>query len=65
MYNLKELYPRARIYGEEDEVTDQIEMRPPYIMPDQLQDDHISQKMLLNNYNMQKHGYRTYLQELE
>jgi glucan biosynthesis protein len=34
-------------------------------MPDELNKMMISQKMLINNYNMQKHGYRSYLQEME
>jgi hypothetical protein len=61
VYNLKQLYPRATIIGEEDEFSDQITTERPYIEPDQLNKNHISQKMLLNNYNMQKHGYRSYL----
>jgi hypothetical protein len=34
-------------------------------MPDQLNTKHISQKLLLNNYEKQKYGYRTYLLEME
>lgn len=47
MYNLKELYPRATIIGEEDAHVDSVTTEPPYIMPDQLSYNHISQKMLL------------------
>ena len=36
MYNLSQLYPRATIIGEEDEVKDQVVAERPYIMPDQL-----------------------------
>ena len=42
VYNLKELYPRATIIGEEDEVKDQIDMEDPYIRPDQLSKFHVS-----------------------
>lgn len=31
VYNLKQLYPRARIIGEEDSVVGQISTEPPYI----------------------------------
>jgi 3'-phosphoadenosine 5'-phosphosulfate (PAPS) 3'-phosphatase len=65
VYNLKELYPKARIIGEEDEVTDRVVTKAPYILPEDLDKNSISQKMLLSNYNMQKHGYRNYLQEME
>ena len=65
VYNLKQLYPRATIIGEEDDYVDKISTEQPYIMPDQLNKMHISQKMLINNYNMQRFGYRTYLQEME
>ena len=65
VYNLKQLYPRATIIGEEDDYVDRISTEQPYIMPDQLNKMHISQKMLINNYNMQRFGYRTYLQEME
>ena len=36
MYNLEQLYPRAKIIGEEDEVKDQVSTERPYIMPDEL-----------------------------
>jgi len=65
IYNLSQLYPRAKIIGEEDEVKGQVVTERPYIMPDQLNKNHISQKMLIQNYNMQRHGYRSYLQEME
>lgn len=42
MYNLSQLYPRATIIGEEDEVKDQVTTERPYIMPDQLNQNHIS-----------------------
>ena len=35
-YNLSQLYPRAIIIGEEDEVEDTITGERPYIMPDEL-----------------------------
>lgn len=47
VHNLKELYPRAKIIGEEDEYVDQVCTKPPYILPDQLSTMHISQKMLM------------------
>lgn len=62
---MQQLYPRAKIIGEEDDFTNEISAKKPYIEPDQLDKKHISQKMLLNNYNMQKHGYRAYLLEME
>ena len=65
VYNLKQLYPRARIIGEEDSVVGQICTEQPYIQPDQLKRNTISQKLLRNNYEGQKHSYRVYLQELE
>lgn len=37
----------------------------PYIFPDQIPRDTISEKMLMNNYNIHKGGYREYLKELE
>ena len=55
-YCLKQLYPRAKIIGEEDEYIDYStdKTSKPYIEPDQLNSNHISQKMLLNNYSMQR-----------
>lgn len=47
MYNLSQLYPRATIIGEEDEYVDQVTTERPYIMPDELNQHHISQQMLL------------------
>ena len=43
MYNLAQLYPRATIIGEEDEFVDQVTTERPYIMPDELNQHHISQ----------------------
>ena len=40
-YNLREIYPRATIIGEEDEIGD-IDTGRPYIMPDQIDKQHIS-----------------------
>lgn len=39
-YNLKELYPRATIIGEEDEC--EFDTGEPYIMPDEIDMDNIS-----------------------
>lgn len=61
VYNLKQLYPRATIIGEEDECGHLVHTGKPYIEPDQLTKNSISQKMLLNNYHRQKHSYRVYL----
>jgi len=36
VYNLKQLYPRATIIGEEDEQDAKIFDKKPFIMPDQL-----------------------------
>ena len=65
VYNLKQLYPRAYIIGEEDELDGKIFQQKPYIQPDQLNKNSVSQKMLINNYNKQKHSYRLHLQQLE
>lgn len=65
VYNLKQLYPRAKIIGEEDEHSGKMTYGRPYIEPDQLNKNAISRKMLLNNYQKQKHAHRNYLQELE
>ena len=51
MYNLSQLYPRATIIGEEDEVTGMVHTGRPFIEPDQLTKNSISQKMLMNNYH--------------
>lgn len=51
VYNLKQLYPRATVIGEEDEQDGKIFQQKPYIMPDQLNRNQISQKLLLNNFN--------------
>lgn len=50
IYNLKQLYPRATIIGEEDEVVDQVTAKAPYIQPDELNVNHVSRDLLLNNY---------------
>lgn len=50
IYNLKQLYPRATIIGEEDEVVDKVKHKPPYVEPDQLDVNHVSRELLLNNY---------------
>lgn len=54
-YNLKEIFPRATIIGEEDEV--EFDTGRPYIMPDEIDRSSISQKMLLQNYEVHKHCY--------
>lgn len=51
VHNLKQLYPRARIIGEEDESAHMISTDRPFIEPDQINKDLISQKMLINNYH--------------
>ena len=33
VYNLKQLYPQARLIGEEDEVQYEVD-KPPYVYPD-------------------------------
>ena len=50
VYNLKQLYPRATLVGEEDEVAGTMHTGRPFIEPDQLNKNAISQKMLLNNF---------------
>lgn len=66
IYNLKQLYPRATIIGEEDEVADKIKKKAPYVEPDQLDVNHVSRELLLNNYvRQQKNGYRRYLKDME
>lgn len=62
-YNLKEIFPRATIIGEEDEV--EFDTGRPYIMPDEIDRAAISQKMLLQNYEVHKHCYQDYLREIE
>lgn len=42
VYNLKQLYPRARIIGEEDESSQMISTERPFIEPDQLDRNSIS-----------------------
>lgn len=37
----------------------------PYIMPDEIDKNHISQKLLLANYEIHKGAYREYLRDLE
>lgn len=59
-YNLRQLYPRAKIIGiphllhttigEEDQNDNSYPSETPYILPDQIDRQHISQKMLLENY---------------
>ena len=63
-YNLEQIYPQATIIGEEDAVGD-FNTGDPYIMPDQIYKQHISQKMLMANYEIHKSCYRDYLQEIE
>lgn len=41
-YNLKMLYPRAKIIGEEDDSDKSYEVENPYIQPDQIDKNHIS-----------------------
>ena len=62
-YNLRELYPRATIIGEEDDL--EFDTGEPYIRPDQIDVDLISQKMLMMNHDIHKHCYREYLNEIE
>ena len=62
-YNLREIYPRATIIGEEDEV--EFDTGRPYIMPDEIDRQHISQKMLLQNYEVHRPNYQEYLREVE
>eukprot|EP00347_Sterkiella_histriomuscorum_P009337 403341598 len=64
-YNLKQLYPRATIIGEEDDNDQNYEFVKPYIEPDQIDRQHISQKMLLENYKIHSIAYRDYLREQE
>jgi len=47
---LKQLYPRATIIGEEDESSKMISTDRPFIEPDQLSKNLISQKLLINNF---------------
>lgn len=65
LYNLKELYPRATLIGEEDAENSLANQKAPFIMPDQLNRNQVSQKMLINNFNKQKNAYRLHLQQLE
>jgi fructose-1,6-bisphosphatase/inositol monophosphatase family enzyme len=66
VYNLKQLYPRAKLIGEEDESSKMINTtKRPFIEPDQLDKNTISVKMLKNNYERQKHSYRVHLEQLE
>ena len=53
MYNLRQIYPRATIIGEEDEVGE-FNTGPPFIMPDEIDKQMISQKLLLMNYERHK-----------
>lgn len=64
MYNLRQIYPRATIIGEEDEVGE-FNTGPPFIMPDEIDKQMISQKLLLMNYERHKQCYREYLNEIE
>ena len=40
-FNLREIYPRATIIGEEDEIGD-FDTGDPYVFPDQIDKNHIS-----------------------
>lgn len=51
--------------GEEDGDDKSYSSEEPYILPDQIDKSHISQKMLLENYKLNKGPYRDYLRELE
>ena len=47
-YNLRQLFPRAKIIGEEDQHPE-IQWKP-YIMPDQIEMNIVPQKLLLENF---------------
>lgn len=61
-FNLRQIFPRATIIGEEDE--NELNTGDPYIFPDQIDKNIISQKMLMTNYEIHKSGYRDYLNEI-
>jgi hypothetical protein len=47
-------------------VVNLVAAKRPYIEPDQLNINHVTRELLLNNYvRQQKNGYRRYLQEME
>jgi len=47
-------------------VVGQVTPKAPYVEPDQLDVNHVSRELLLNNYvKQQKCGYRRYLQDME
>lgn len=54
MYNLQQLYPRATIIGEEEDSSVGAYTGKPFIEPDQLSFQHISQRMLHNGYKKKK-----------
>ena len=60
---MRELFPRATIIGEEDEM--EFDTGEPYVRPDQIDVDLVSQKMLMMNHDVHKHCYREYLSEIE
>ena len=59
----KRVHGEWRIAEREDEM--EFDTGDPYVRPDQIDVDLISQKMLMMNHEVHKHCYREYLSEIE
>jgi hypothetical protein len=53
------------LVGEEDDDDGAYSFDRPYIEPDEIDQQHISQKMLLTNYKVHSVAFRDYLREQE
>jgi len=56
--NLRQLYPRAKIIGEEGDLTSSVQ---PFLMKEKRDKPLISQKMLFENFGIHKEEYYKYL----